>query len=415
MCTRLIRLFKALHAPKSGISNVQDGCINSQFAPDETLVQEIVEERWPNSSHTLESSNECEKDPLPTNTHDVRTKELMHALIHAEQFMRTSIKSLEILRAVEPDVRKFTYKTEPALGWLYQAFDVGIRIKLVFVENPQLEDLIIKRSISLPPALAKFVELLSLVRHSHYLWLRKHSEYWSWPGAKTESMWQSWDDCCPYIDVVRELEEVQKLLLKQNASSDRLRNANFATARDRVNEAFSVSSKVLAIRLDLGFKKKAYISLTATINEGQNDPKLTDLDIFITHLTSLTKLINKDYHNSRLAYIFKIEYGLDKGYHAHLLLLLNGHKHQQDINLAKCLGEKWEKEITLGTGVYWNCNANKEKYRYKAIGMIHRDDQEKRELLIKKVVTYLVKYDLPIELLKEKKFRKFRASAKRLK
>ena len=114
--------------------------------------------------------------------------------------------------------------------------------------------------------------------------------------------------------------------------------------------------------------------------------------------------------HARLGYIKKLEYGAKKGFHYHLILLLSGHTHQQDVNIAKQLGEHWANVITAGQGAYYNCNAIKERYKYNGIGMIHRSDSAKREIFETKVVQYLVKYNLPFQLLKDGRFRQFSTS-----
>ena len=216
------------------------------------------------------------------------------------------------------------------------------------------------------------------------------------------------------MDIVRELEEIQALLDKQNASRDRLRNANFTTACKLVDEAFVFSSKVLAIRLDLGYAKGAHPLPRYGEKDDSKSEKRADLEAFLSHLRKILTFMKKTYGLNRLAYILKIEYGLQKGYHAHLLLLLNGHRHQQDISIAQQLGEEWSNDITQGTGAYWNCNAHKNHYQENAIGMIHRKDDIKRGFLKSKVLTYLVKHDIPLELIGERPFRKFRPSHRKL-
>jgi hypothetical protein len=416
MCVRLIRIFKAMCSTNAAVAFARPKNTLNHFADDEEFVQEFMTQRWPVGDIASDSVQTSDKKHASTSLPIPRAAELMQALVHAEQFMRVSVSSLEILRAVEPDMRCTIHPSMSAKDWVHHALNTAMRIQQVFIENESLRSSIMRQGLSLPPALAKFVELISLILSAHHLWSRKRDYHWIWPNAATADYCLDWHDRCPYVDLVRELEEVQSLLDKQNASSDRLRISNFATARTLVNEAFIISSKVLAIRIDLGYSKGAHSSLVTGENNGsKNTETTTDLDVFLAHLDMFLRFMNKNHQANRLAYILKIEYGLSKGYHAHMLLLLNGHKHQQDISIAKKLGEEWLNEITQGSGIYWNCNAHKDRYQNKAIGMIHRKDQVQRGFLESKVLTYLIKHDAPLEILKERPFRKFRASHRRLK
>jgi hypothetical protein len=47
----------------------------------------------------------------------------------------------------------------------------------------------------------------------------------------------------------------------------------------------------------------------------------------------------------------------------------------------------------MGRGGYWNCNAEKSRYKRLGIGMIEHDDQQKREVLLRDVISYLAKTD----------------------
>lgn len=85
------------------------------------------------------------------------------------------------------------------------------------------------------------------------------------------------------------------------------------------------------------------------------------------------------------------EYGTLTGYHFHLLLFFDGHKQWNGKALGFLLGEVWKNEITEGRGRYFNCNAL--KYAENGIGMIWHYEMAKREILKKKVISYLTKTD----------------------
>lgn len=414
MCARLIRLLKENYGRKLAIHSATSGENPNFFLDDEDFIDEFMEQRWIMDASADDNIQNIHKNHEMGNPLDPRASELIRALVQAEQFMRSSVNSLELLRSIEPDTRIIARPSHPALDWLRHALDMAMRIQQLFIENENLRNSIMKPGLRPPPALAKFLELIFLVLSTFHLWKGRNDNHWIWPDIKNSDYNQDWKSHFPYVDLVRELVEIQELLDKQNSARDRLRNANFATSCNLVNEAFAISSKVLAIRIDLGYARG---TSSCIINNTNNSEKksIFNIDKFLSHLSIFLAVTNKFYSSSRLAYILKIEYGIDKGYHAHILILLNGHKHQQDISIAQKLGKSWSKDITEGLGVYWNCNANRIRYSKDAIGMIYRKDEQKREYLEKYVLTYLVKHDIPLEMLRERKFRKFRASHRKLK
>jgi hypothetical protein len=61
------------------------------------------------------------------------------------------------------------------------------------------------------------------------------------------------------------------------------------------------------------------------------------------------------------------------------------------------LGLYWNERITEGTGVYHNCNRDKNKYLDCGIGMIDHSDTAKRDNLINSVVPYMLKAEQSID------------------
>jgi hypothetical protein len=140
-------------------------------------------------------------------------------------------------------------------------------------------------------------------------------------------------------------------------------------------------SKQLVIRLDLAYAMEdawaAARPTSVTLDEAKDD--LRRFQRYLRDNWPLT------------GFAAKLEYGLLRGYHFHVLIFLNGHVKQQDILNGKRLGEYWQDVICEGKGRYWNCNA--QNYPDRGIGMIHRDDGDKRGVLIDKVAGYLTKTD----------------------
>ena len=75
--------------------------------------------------------------------------------------------------------------------------------------------------------------------------------------------------------------------------------------------------------------------------------------------------------------------GIEGGLHCHLLLIYDGSERQNDLYLAKEVGEKW-KMMTGGLGEYYSYHDAETKQQYEqygklGIGMIHRDNPREVE------------------------------------
>lgn len=195
-----------------------------------------------------------------------------------------------------------------------------------------------------------------------------------------------------------------------------------------VNDLLEYKANLLLIRLDIGFNKIYLDQSRNSLGDdllkslAEVDPKdITDktpnfkdqyVEALNTQLEADLKSI-KAYRakffrllKSKYAiegFIWKLEFGADKSFHYHCLFLLNGDKHREDISIAKDMGEMW-KQLTVNEdgettkGIYWNCNAHKEKYKYLAIGHLHANNTDMKNNLFKYVLTYLAKTDYYIKL-----------------
>ena len=75
-----------------------------------------------------------------------------------------------------------------------------------------------------------------------------------------------------------------------------------------------------------------------------------------------------------------------------MMFFLDGSEHREDITIAQNIGELWVNGITQGEGIYWNCNAYKDKYRNLGVGMINYHETVLRDNMINTAL-YLVKRD----------------------
>ena len=78
-----------------------------------------------------------------------------------------------------------------------------------------------------------------------------------------------------------------------------------------------------------------------------------------------------------VGYIWRLEYGEEsKGFHNHFFFFFDGSAVQQDITIARMIGEYWVNVITQDRDLYYNCNARKEKYERCGIGIINHHDMQ---------------------------------------
>ncbi|MGJ7521736.1 hypothetical protein ACSFA0_14710 [Variovorax sp. LT1P1] len=97
--------------------------------------------------------------------------------------------------------------------------------------------------------------------------------------------------------------------------------------------------------------------------------------------------------DSNAGYVIGTEYGIETGWHFHVTLFLNGDAHENAVGIAALICSRWMKEITQGNGRYHNGNlaAKLGKYLDVGVGMVHRHDMAKRQILMDEVCRYAVK------------------------
>lgn len=149
-----------------------------------------------------------------------------------------------------------------------------------------------------------------------------------------------------------------------------------------IDNLFMQQSKLLPVRLDLGYKSNQTIAIHYAewchLSDLNYSPHayLTREQIIDYWNTFLNRL--KWNHSTLLkdlvGYIWKIEYGQDKGVHYHVMLLFNGNKVCKDYYYANEVGQLWL-ATTNGLGVYFNCSADKQQYGDRnCLKVTHRHD-----------------------------------------
>lgn len=162
--------------------------------------------------------------------------------------------------------------------------------------------------------------------------------------------------------------------------AERLRKAKhqYDRARYLVEVLRAKYSKLLILRVDLCWK-----------NQNLDKIRLHELK------STLSAFFKRFHHDPALpnivGYIWKLEFGQQKGYHYHCLFFLNGNKYQNDAYYAEQIGSYWC-TFTKDQGFYFNCNRNKLRYRNLAIGMVRHENQAMFDNL-DKVLVYICKQD----------------------
>lgn len=189
--------------------------------------------------------------------------------------------------------------------------------------------------------------------------------------------------CLPSITSIDDLKEFQLRYLATIALGtypdiqDELisfklqENKNKNGLEEYIKQLTQHYSKLLFIRVDLSIELKHQHEIGI---EQFNQYLRTFINRVQNHDTCF-----KDLHG----YAWAIEQGEQKGYHCHVLLIFDGHKHQKDFGMAIQVGQCWS-EITANKGYVFISNAPEYKAQFQqkgtlGIGMIHRNNPQQVE------------------------------------
>ncbi len=148
-------------------------------------------------------------------------------------------------------------------------------------------------------------------------------------------------------------------------------------AKKLIRKLINKFSKLLVIRIDFSINRNFQITLELLKKY---------MSIFLKKLHS-----PNDDVPPIVGFIWKLEYGIKKGYHYHFIFFMNGNLNNSDTFYADQLCKLWM-SITQNKGYYYSCNHNKTAYKKLALGILVHDDHEKIETLYS-VVDYITKTD----------------------
>lgn len=172
-----------------------------------------------------------------------------------------------------------------------------------------------------------------------------------------------------FIDVKTRFQKFQRLHERdvQRFKEDELKNRS--KAMEYTELLLEHYSKLTVIRVDLSYR------------EGQR--RFIDIVDFRQDIRKLLdRLQDRDKHfNGLQGYIYALEQGSQKGYHAHFLFFYDGSRVKFDRHIADCIIDTW-KEITEEAGQGYNCNTKQNRKSYQergndALGSVSRGDSTK--------------------------------------
>lgn len=187
---------------------------------------------------------------------------------------------------------------------------------------------------------------------------------------------------------------IEKMAINQRRSV----TENSKSLKDYIDSLFESHARLLVVRVDLGFRKN---------EEKPFERREINQEYIQSHFNKFIKHLGRKFP-ALVGFARKLEFGVMRGYHFHLILFFNGRKVREDATLGHLVGMYWVK-VTSGHGNFWNCNASKERYINNGtlgIGMVHRSDTESR-LNLERAALYLVKIDNHIRLKWPRKWRTF--------
>lgn len=177
----------------------------------------------------------------------------------------------------------------------------------------------------------------------------------------------------------------------------RNRQRDFETNIDKL---FLIYRRLIVLRLDLYYRPDEIPKVDST-----------------RACEDFERMLNNRRHNrifeGMVGYIAKLEYGIQRGFHWHVIFFLDGDVRMPtaDVYHAKTIGDYWSEFITVGAGSYYNVNASIKRIKELdrlGVGCISRGDEKFIYNLKKYVLAYLLKAEQEIREIDGPKLRMVR-------
>lgn len=279
------------------------------------------------------------------------------------------------------------------LNQIHQTIEKVIRSKMQLFhvgKNDQLElTRLGKEFLSLPMyasryALADYHPYIALARRAYDQFEISEYKSWPWSPITVVNLTNRLNEAIQWIRAEAKSPRFQEARIKHM----HLSNKNYRSLKSYVDSLQAKHAKLLIIRLDLYLTKKV---------RSEEQIAHADLERYRRHFL---RRISTDYCAAMVGYVWKLEYGLERNHHYHLMLIFNGNELKSDNKISHSLGKLWSDKVTQGRGSYFSCNSQKGRYRYCGIGMLEHRDAEKRAALDRACqyltkTDFFVKYHLP--------------------
>lgn len=158
-----------------------------------------------------------------------------------------------------------------------------------------------------------------------------------------------------------------------------------------INASLAVNHHILVLRFDLGYAQ-------LYCDPDRSGAMAVSYDEMRRHRIAFRRYLKRDLRRQLpagacrgMVFALKLEYGLDKGYHFHAIVVLNADVVCNDAVITGMICAHWKGAITHGRGGACNCNVR--RYRRRGIGAIRYTDADKLEILRTEVVPYITKPD----------------------
>lgn len=200
------------------------------------------------------------------------------------------------------------------------------------------------------------------------------------------------------VELVRKQGRSQSFR-KEIQAFEKPASENYDSLVALIRANFAACHHLLILRIDLGYAQ--YYCDPAL--SGEQAVSYVDVR---RHRHALIRFIKRRLPKGAYrGYALKLEFGLDKTYHYHALVMLNGDVVREAATISKLIGDYWKQYITEGKGGAYNCNAA--TYKESGIGSVRYFNEEKRAILETVVAAYLTKADLYIRMTKPDGHRAF--------
>lgn len=172
-----------------------------------------------------------------------------------------------------------------------------------------------------------------------------------------------------------------------------------------IEACLSANHHISVLRFDTGYAQYYCDS------ELSGEQAITYEDIR-SHRRALRRFLKRDLSKmlppgacKGMGFAIKLEYGLDKGYHFHVIVILNGDVVCRHAAIADMICDSWNRYITGGKGGSYNCFRS--TYVKPGIGSVRYNDEQKLKTLKDLVVPYVTKPDFYVGMAKPEAHRSF--------